>query len=192
MIELPTIDGGWGCVLADSPWRFQSNSVERPGRNAMRHYDCMSLEEIAAMPVRSIVADDAFLFLWITGPFLAIGAHLPIFKAWGFKASTMAFVWDKQSFGTGYTTRQSCEFIVAGRRGRPRRESASVRQFLSEKKREHSRKPDEIHKRIESICEGPRLELFGRRHRLGWAVWGNDVSRFDHDTLDADGLPDAV
>ncbi len=179
MIELPTIDMGWPCVLADPPWRFKSNSVEHPGKNAMRHYDCMSLEEIVAMPVRSIVADDAFLFMWITGPFLTLGAHLPVMKAWGFKPSAIAFVWHKESFGTGYTTRQSCEFIVAGRRGRPRRESASVRQFLSEKKREHSRKPDEIHKRIEAICEGPRLELFGRQRRLGWQVWGNETEKFD-------------
>src|ERR1700743_657191 len=82
-------------IAADVPWAFKSNSVGKPGRNAMRHYDCMSLDDIAALPVRDVVADDACLFFWITGPFLAIGAHIPIMKAWGFEPSGMGFVWIK-------------------------------------------------------------------------------------------------
>ncbi len=179
MEPLPTIEGGWRCVLADPPWRFQSNSVEKPGKNAMRHYACMNLADISALPVRDVSADEAWLFMWITSPFLSIGAHIPVLKAWGFKVSTIGFVWEKQSFGTGYTTRSSCEFVVVGRRGRPARKSCSIRQFHQEAKRAHSRKPDEIVSRIEALCAGPYLELFARQSRPGWTTWGNEKTRFD-------------
>lgn len=104
-------------------------------------------------------------FSGFLGRFLVIGAHLPIVKAWGFKPSTVGFFWEKGNFGAGYTTRSSCEFVVVGRRGRPHRASNSVRQFIDEPAREHSRKPDEVHARIEALCAGPRLELFARETR---------------------------
>lgn len=87
--------GQFAAILADPPWRFKSNSTARPGRNAMGHYECMTVEEISALPVGELAAPDSALFLWITGPFLALGAHLPLMRAWGFKPSGMGFVWIK-------------------------------------------------------------------------------------------------
>jgi hypothetical protein len=46
-------------------------------------------------PFRRRLAKDAFLFLWITGPFLALGAHLFVMQAWGFTPSAIGFVWAK-------------------------------------------------------------------------------------------------
>ena len=179
-------------VLADPPWNFKSNSVENPGRNARGHYDCMSLEEIAALPVERVVADDAVLFLWITGPFLTIGAHLPIMKAWGFEPSGMGFVWIKLNreaserfivrsdlfWGSGFTTRKNAEFCLIGSRGKSVRKSASVHEVIIARRREHSRKPDESYQRIEEYADGPRLELFGRQQRRGWTVRGNETNKF--------------
>lgn len=176
---LPTIEGGFRCILADWPSRFASNSAAKPGRNAMRHYDCMTPAECAAMPVREICAPDCWLFLWMTGPFLAIGAHKVIMDGWGFKPSSIAFVWDKQAMGTGFTTRQSVEFIVLGRRGKPTRLAADVRQFYSERRTIHSRKPGEFHSRIERFCAGPRLEMFARQSRENWVTWGEQSTLFD-------------
>lgn len=180
-------------VLADPAWLFASNSKASPGRNAMRHYDCMSLDEIAAMPVKDLVADDAALFLWITGPFLAIGAHLPIMEAWGFKPSGMGFVWVKLNkkasslfwvkrdlaTGGGFTTRKNAEFCLIGKRGRSVRESAAVHEVIVSPKRQHSRKPEEIRDRIEKYTSGPYLELFARSSRPGWSSWGNESQKFD-------------
>jgi N6-adenosine-specific RNA methylase IME4 len=92
---LPTIEGGFRCVVADVPSRFRSNSVERPGRNALRHYACHPMETIATLPVGDVVARDAFLFFWTTTPLIAIGAHIPVMKAWGFTPTAVAFVWVK-------------------------------------------------------------------------------------------------
>lgn len=184
-----------GALLVDPPWRFKSNSKAAPGRNAMGHYDCMSLEDIAALPVGDLAADNAALFLWITGPFLAIGAHVPIMKAWGFKPSGMGFVWVKlwprssaQLFTMsdiamcgGFTTRKNAEFCLIGKRGRSVRRAADVSEIIIAPRREHSRKPDEAAARIERYCAGPYVELFARQSRPGWHTWGNQATRFDAD-----------
>jgi N6-adenosine-specific RNA methylase IME4 len=199
---LPVIEGGWCCVSGDAPLRFASNCEARPGRNAMRHYRCLPLSVIATLPVKEVVAEDAWLFLWITGPFLAIGAHLPIFRAWGFRPSGMGFDWIKVKrsawdqtfqasefsralhFGGGFTTRKNAEYVVIGRRGRPKRLSASVRSTIIAPVREHSRKPDEVYRLIEEFCPGPRLELFAREHRDGWTAWGNETTKFNRQCED--------
>lgn len=178
--------GKFGCVLADPPWRFKSNSLAKPGRNALRHYACMTLSEIAALPIEQYLNDDAALFLWITGPFLAIGAHLPIMKAWGFKPSGMGFVWIKTTqdgrklaTGPGFTTRKNAEFCLIGKRGRSVRRDAGVHEVIIAPAREHSRKPEQVRTRIERYCAGPYLELFGREKRKGWTVRGDQVGMFD-------------
>ena len=113
---------------------------------------------------------NSFVFLWVTGPFLAIGAHAPIMDAWGFEPTAMAFVWAKTRangelfVGPGLTTRKSCEFVVIGKRGKPRRLAADVREAILAPVREHSRKPEEVYGRIERYCAGPRLDLFGREN----------------------------
>lgn len=180
-------------VLADVPWLFKSNSAAKPGRNARRHYNCMTLEQIAALRVADYVADDAALFFWITGPMLAIGAHIPIMKAWGFKPSGMGFVWIKLNphaaslfflssdlaMGGGFTTRKNAEFVLIGKRGRSVRTNAGIHEVIISPRRQHSRKPSEIYERIEQYCRGPYLELFARETRDGWASAGDEVGKFN-------------
>jgi N6-adenosine-specific RNA methylase IME4 len=54
-----------------------------------------------------------------------------------------------------------------------------VHQVILAPRREHSRKPDEIHERIERLLPGPYGELDAREERAGWDVWGDEVGRFD-------------
>ncbi len=180
-------------ILADPAWDFKSNSVANPGRNARRHYGTMSLQDIAALPVADLAAEDCALGLWITGPFFAIGAHISIMKAWGFKPSGIGWVWVKldknfkgESFtmddvfwGGGFTTRKCVEYVVLGKRGRSVRKSASVHEAIFAPRREHSRKPDEIFSRVEEYADGPYVELFARESRKGWHTWGNEKNKFD-------------
>lgn len=180
-------------IAADPPWHFKSNSAAKPWRNALGHYDCMSLKDIAALPVAGMAAENSMLLLWITGPFLVLGAHLPIMDAWGFKPSGMGFVWIKlnpnapQLFfverdlatGGGFTTRKNAEFCLIGKRGRSVRQDASVHEVIIEPRRQHSRKPDKFYRRAEQYCEGPRLEMFARQARPNWDAWGNEATKFD-------------
>lgn len=191
----PLPPGPFACILADPPWSYRTRSAKGEGRSARRHYDTMELEAIKAMPIGEVAARDAHLFLWATAPNLP--QAFEVMAAWGFRYSAVGFVWvklnrsvdphqlrltrfiDAECFvGMGHTTRQNAEFVLLGRRGSPKRLSRAVRQIIVAPRREHSRKPDELHARIETYCAGPYLELFARAQRPGWVTWGDQVGKF--------------
>jgi N6-adenosine-specific RNA methylase IME4 len=188
---------GYRAIAADPAWSYACFSEKGKGRSADRHYVIQTLSEIKRMPVGELAARDAHLFLWITGPCLVRGMHLQIMDAWGFAPSALAFVWvkikrdpfahgnffiDETLFakGMGHTTRQNAEYVVLGRRGSPRRLRKDIHQLMIEPRREHSRKPDEFHRRVERYCSGPYLDLFARERRPGWDVWGNEINKFNN------------
>jgi N6-adenosine-specific RNA methylase IME4 len=174
-------------VLADPPWRFKVWSDKGLGRSAERYYPTLTLKDIRAFPVADLCKRDAFLFLWVTGPFLTIGAHVDVMMAWGFKPSGVMFTWAKRTendlgwfYGLGYNSRHNAEFCLVGRRGSPVRRSKSVAELIVAPVSEHSRKPIEAHRRIEEFCAGPRLELFARRRPATpkskeWVCFGNQL-----------------
>lgn len=182
----------FACILADPPWSYKAFSRKGYGRSASRHYDTMTLADVAAMPVTDIAADDCHLFLWATASNLP--QAIDTMAAWGFRYSTIGFSWVKlnpseqgalffahaDSFhvGMGHTTRHNVELCLLGRRGQPKRLNKGVRELIVAPRREHSRKPDEIHERIEAYCAGPRIELFARRKRKGWVAWGDQTDKF--------------
>ena len=102
----------------------------------------------------------------------------------------MGFVWVKGAglplfpedvraeMGMGYWTRANTEPCILATRGNPKRKDAGVRQVILDKRREHSRKPDEIYSRIERLVEGPYLEMFARQRRQGWDAFGNEIDKF--------------
>lgn len=177
----------FACVLADPPWRFKVWSANGQGRSAERYYPTLTLKDIRAFPIGDLCARDAYLFLWITGPFLTIGAHMDVMLSWGFEPSGIMFVWAKQNksgkgwhFGLGYNSRHNAEYCLVGRRGSPVRRSRSIAELIVAPIREHSRKPIEAHQRIEQFCAGPYLELFARRKpstpkAKEWTVFGNQL-----------------
>ena len=152
------------------------------GRSAESHYPTMELEDIRALPVGTLAADDCVLFLWTTIPLL----HdcFSVMRAWGFSYKTVAFVWIKQNrksdslfWGMGHWTRANAEFCMLATKGRPKRRSAGVHQVILSHIEEHSKKPDEARRRIvELMGDLPRIELFARQKADGWDVWGNEVA----------------
>lgn len=166
-------------IVADPPWRFASNSQAKPGRNAMRHYPCMTDAEIADLPVRALAARDALLFLWTTAPMLP--RSLAILDAWGFRYASQ-IVWIKDKIGTGFWARNQHEICIIARRGRfpCHRPAPFPTSVIRAPVREHSRKPEALQDRIDARWpDEPKLEMFGRRPRDGWQVWGNDTGKFD-------------
>jgi N6-adenosine-specific RNA methylase IME4 len=173
------LDGTFDVILADPPWRFTSNSAAKPGRNAMGHYSCMKLDEIAALPVREIAERDAILLLWVTVPFAELA--FKVVSAWGFKYKSQ-LAWDKQRKGTGFWARNEHEPLYICTRGKfpcPR-PSPFPYSVIRGQRREHSRKPDQLHADIERAFPGTRkLELFAREARPGWHAWGNQTDKFN-------------
>ena len=80
--------------------------------------------------------------------------------------------------GNGYGTRHNAEICWLGRRGKPQRKSKGVRELIVAPIREHSRKPDEVYQRIETLCAGPYVELFARQQWPGWICVGDQVEKF--------------
>lgn len=177
----------YGAIYADPPWHFRNWSAKGTGRNAISHYDCMDFATLAALPVAALAADDCVLFLWATDPLLP--RALELIAAWGFEYKTVGFYWIKLNAaakhdadfftGLGYWTRANPEQCLLATRGKPSRKAKDVRRLLVERRREHSRKPDEVRERIERLVEGPYLELFARETKVGWDCWGDQAGLFD-------------
>lgn len=171
----------FGVVLADPPWAFKSWSKKGTGRSADQHYDVVSLEDIKALPVRNLAAKDCCLFLWTVDCMLPQG--LEVMEAWGFQFKTVAFTWAKQSateqkwhMGLGYWTRRGTEQCLLGTIGKPKPLSHSVRQLVVAPSVKHSKKPPEIHGRIEQLVGGLIANCSqDRREKIGYALarsWG--------------------
>lgn len=161
------------CILADPPWEYRHKVTGRGGRGAAsHHYSTMTLPEIQALNIPC--AKDAFLWMWVTNPVLAEGWPAQICASWGFKPQSI-LTWVKPGIGMGYTLRSATEHILVARRGHPKVLDHGVPTWFSAKRLRHSEKPDAAYLIIERLCEGPRLEMFARKKREGWASWGNEV-----------------
>jgi N6-adenosine-specific RNA methylase IME4 len=174
----------YGVIYADPPWAFRNWSAKGMGRNAISHYDCVSFEQLAKLPVSALAAEDCALFLWAVDPLL--DKAFDLIRAWGFEYKTVGFYWVKQNrqsagffTGLGYWTRANPEQCLLATRGEPRRLNKDVRKLVVSPRREHSRKPDCVRERIERLVSGPYLELFARETKQGWNCWGNQVALFD-------------
>lgn len=138
------------------------------------------MEELKALPIQDIAADDCILWLWVTNSFIQEGFEL--IKQWGFQYKTM-LTWGKTQFGIGYWLRGQTEHLLLAVKGKPRKHFKGINgacgnnhsTLLISKRREHSRKPDEIYPIIEDISPAPRLEIFARQRRQGWDVVGNQL-----------------
>jgi N6-adenosine-specific RNA methylase IME4 len=151
----------------------------------------MTLPEICALPVAEAAAETAHLYLWVPNALLQEG--LDVLRAWGFNYKSN-LVWHKvrqdggsDGRGVGFYFRNVTEMVLFGVRGRNARTLAPGRSqvnLLATRKREHSRKPDEIFDIIEACSPGPRLEMFARGTRRGWTTWGSQADEGYEPTWD--------
>jgi N6-adenosine-specific RNA methylase IME4 len=166
-------------IYADPPWDYagrQQHGKVKDNKSVEDHYDTMDLTALKALKVQEKCAPDCLLFLWTSSP------HLPqaieLMKAWGFDYKTVAFVWEKVKTNPGYYTMSQVELCLVGKRGKipEPRGSRNEKQFLSELRRKHSQKPDEIRARITRMFPTQKkLELFARIATDGWSIWGNEL-----------------
>lgn len=191
-------------IYIDPPWDYK-NQVQT-GKNkqstggAETHYPCLKLAQLKTMPIRSIMAPNCLVFMWTSSP------HFPqaieLMTSFGFKWATVGFVWYKEKPNPGFYTMSEtemciegfqqdeedddCFFVLTGKSGtipKPRG-TRNERQFLSERRTKHSTKPEEIAARIERMFPNQsKIELFARKPRPGWAVYGNQIQTPDEMTI---------
>jgi N6-adenosine-specific RNA methylase IME4 len=207
-VDIFNTDKKYQVILADPPWRFKTYSEAGRDRSADRHYPTQGIEWIKSLPVQKLADRRCALFMWVIDTHLDQG--FDVLKAWGFKYKTVGFYWaklnksakkesinaDKDFFmGTGYYGRANPEQCLLGLSSdefevdqlllgttakAPERKDAGVRKLIVDHRREHSRKPDDTHTRIERLFgDIPRIELFARQERPGWSYWGNEVNKFN-------------
>lgn len=166
--------GRYGFIYADPPWRYEHMISE--SREIENQYPTMALEEICALPVPEIAADDCMLYLWVTSPHLKQG--LQVLDAWGFDYRT-SLVWVKPSIGPGYYVRTRHELILVGRRGEAATPNGPDKpdSVIEAPRQAHSAKPPIVYDIIErAYPDVPKIELFCRAPRAGWAAWGNQAA----------------
>lgn len=182
-------------IVVDPPWHYESWPALMSGngeavgatpetvwidhkRRKPIGYQTMTVADISAVPVGSLAEPDGcHLYLWTTNHYLpeAFG----VLRSWGFRYG-QTLVWAKtpRGLGPGGTFAQNAEFILFGRRGSLRHlrrlDSVWFNWPRPMPYGGHSRKPEHFLDIVEQVSPGPYVELFARRHRLGWDVWGNE------------------
>ncbi|MFH1643950.1 MAG: MT-A70 family methyltransferase [bacterium] len=173
-------------ILADPPWQFSNRTGKvAPEHKRLNRYSTMSLNDICKIPVNKLTDDVCHLYLWVPNALLNEG--LLVMKAWGFNYKTN-IVWYKirkdggpDGRGVGFYFRNVTELVLFGIKGKMRtlEPGRSQVNIVTTRKREHSRKPDELYNVIEACSPGPYLELFARGTRHGWDAWGDQADSYE-------------
>ena len=176
-------DKKYQIILADPSWdynilRYQKSSSSQYKKLKFglgkKNYERMTLEDICNLPVQQIADKNSCLFLWATSPNLK--EAFQVMKSWGFTYKVVAFVWSKTNsrLVLGHYTRTNHEFVLLGTKGSLPR-SHKVKQWIKAPATKHSKKPNEVRKRIIQLYgDLSRIELFARQKIPNWDCWGND------------------
>lgn len=166
-------------IYADPPWSYK-DKMSGHSFSLDHEYETQSKDWISQLKIQEISENNSVLFLWAVSPQLP--EALEVMKAWGYKYITVAFCWSKLSINgkkisnLGRWTMGNIELCLLGKRGKPQRISKNIKQLVEAERTVHSKKPNEIRKRIvELMGDIPRIELFAREKTPGWDVWGNEV-----------------
>lgn len=178
----------YNILLCDAPWRYnaRNNKKTKFGGGAGGHYDTMTVDELCNLNVQNICEDSSVLFMWATFPRLK--EAIKVGEAWGFTYKTLGFSWIKTNkgngkpfFGVGYYSRSNCEVCLLFTRGKVLKPVSNyVSSCVIAQRQRHSKKPEEVRKRIEQLYEGySMVELFSREKVEGWDCVGNEIDGKD-------------
>jgi len=172
--EQPNLDGIYRVIYADPPWQYNADFMDKYG-HAKSHYSTMSIEELCALPVADVRADDCVLFMWTTSPKLE--QAFQVIKAWGFKYKT-SFVWDKVKHNFGYYNSVRHEFLLIAGHGSSTPDVKELHDSVIsiERSGKHSEKPEYFRELIDKLyTTGNKVELFARNKVEGWDTWGAEA-----------------
>lgn len=171
----PFPQGKYRCIVLDPPWPVKKiEREERPDQGIELDYPTMTLEEIAALPIPDL-ADEAgcHLYVWVTQKFLPAG--LKLVEQWGFRYECL-MTWRKNVGITPFSWMYDTEHVIFARCGNLPLQQMGLRLSFAAPVNGHSTKPDTFFDdRVLFASPGPRLEMFARRNREGFDVWGNEL-----------------
>lgn len=167
-------------IYADPPWPFRNKKTGGSMKSgAETNYKTMSIVDICNLNIQSISNDDSVLFMWWVSSMPEEAIYVA--NSWGYTVKTMtAFTWIKKTvnwkdhFGMGFYTRQQAENVLLAVKGKPAKQSNSVRQLIRARIGRHSEKPNEVRQEIVKLYgDIPRIELFARDRFYNWDTWGD-------------------
>ncbi len=176
-VDIYSTDKKYKTIYLDPPWEEKGGGKIK--RGADRHYDLMSIKEIAKLPIKQLASEQGcHLYMWTTNNFLE--KSLELLKQWGFEYITL-ITWTKDRIGLGQYYRgitEHCIFATTKKRLpykiiNGKRQQGQTGFF--EPKTTHSTKPQKMREMIEVVSYAPRIELFARESFEGWDCWGNEV-----------------
>jgi N6-adenosine-specific RNA methylase IME4 len=183
-------------IVVDPPWAYgsaqtggkpgaaegQYRTIGNSGREVNRRTGAGTEAIAASAPVGEWAAQSSALFLWTTNPKLPFA--FDVVARWGFDyKTTLTWVKTTQAGGVlggglGWFFRGATEHVLFGTRGGfaiP----AAVREpnVVMATRSRHSAKPDEFYALLDRLFPGARkIDVFARRQRDGWDVWGDEVN----------------
>jgi N6-adenosine-specific RNA methylase IME4 len=176
--ETPPLPGGrFRCIVIDPPWPVEKIEREvRPNQGQFLDYHVWSLGEIKER-VGSYLQEKAdpvgcHIYLWITHRHLPEGFKL--FGAWNVRYQCL-MTWKKNVGITPFSWMYDTEHVLFGRIGSLPLNENGLRLWFEAAVTRHSEKPQVFYDRVRAASPEPRLDLFAREFREGFAVWGNEV-----------------
>lgn len=172
--DIPLPEGKYRTIVIDPPWPVQKIvREERPNQARPLDYPTMTVEEIKALPISELAADDGcHIYLWTTHKFLPTA--FDVFHEWGVKYECL-LTWVKNVGFTPFSWMYSTEHALFGRVGSLELLKKGLRLDFKGKVERHSEKPDAFYARVREASPEPRLDMYGRKSRKSFKVWGNDA-----------------
>lgn len=171
-------------IVIDPPWDYPEGwpAWNNNGKRKPLDYSSMTIDAITALPIFDLIEHEGYIFLWITNRHLEQG--FSIIRDWRC-VPRQTLTWCKKPIGQGpggmFAT--TTEFVIIGQRIGPNSHARGKRtigrvntSWFEWPRGKHSQKPEAFIDIVEQVCPPPYLEMFARRHRLGWHVWGNEVN----------------
>ena len=166
-------------IYIDPPWKYGGHGGTK-WLPAKEYYPTMTFKEISEWGIKNIVPiadENCLIFCWVVSPELP--NCIKTIEEWGFKYSTVAFVWYKERANVGNYTMSGCELCLLFKKGKipsDRVRNPGQKQFISEPVIRHSQKPNEVRVRIENMFpKSKRIELFARQRFPHWDALGDEL-----------------
>ena len=162
-------------VTCDVPWPYEIGD-ENPSKRGVRPYPCMSITEIRAFPLASIMHADSILWFWTTN--FHMREAYDVLAAWGFGAKTI-LTWVKDHMGNGDWLRSQTEHCIMAVRGKPMVTLTNQTTVLQAPVRGHSVKPVAFYDLVECLCPASRYaDIFSRyQHNDRWDCHGDEAPK---------------
>ena len=166
------VQGLFQTIVIDPAWDYSEEGDNDAFGRIKPNYRTMSMEEIKALPIAQIADKNSHLYIWVTNR--TLHKSFQLIELRGFRYIT-CLTWVKPHFGVGNYFRSQTEHVLFAVKGSQPLKRHDVGTWFNAPTGEHSEKPDKFYELIESCSYAPYIDIFGRKEREGWVVWGENT-----------------